>query len=74
MAEARTKTGALLVRCTDEEADTIRHAAKSEHRTVSGYILDVVMNRIEARQKLLREAANQPEDPNRSSAQKSFLA
>src|SRR5579864_5302360 len=33
----------LLVRCTAEEAAAIREAAKQEHRTISGYILNVVM-------------------------------
>lgn len=37
---------ALLIRCTVEEAETIRDAAKRERRTVSGFILHAVMNRI----------------------------
>jgi hypothetical protein len=51
----RVKTGTLLLRCTTEEAEEIRRAAQSEHRTISGYILDAVLNRIAARDKLLRE-------------------
>jgi uncharacterized protein (DUF1778 family) len=37
---------ALLVRCTREEADLIRNAARHERRTVSGFVLHAVMNRI----------------------------
>lgn len=55
MAAVRTKTGALLVRCTDEEAERIRQAAKTERRTLSSFILNAVNNRIEAREKLQRE-------------------
>jgi uncharacterized protein (DUF1778 family) len=55
MPSLRTKTGALFVRCSDEEAQEIRRAAKSERRTLSSFILNVVMNRIDASEKLLRE-------------------
>ncbi len=56
----RTKKAALFVRCTDEEAERIRHAAKMERRTVSGFVLNAVMNRIEQRDKVLREAQGKP--------------
>ncbi len=59
----RLKTGTLLLRCTDEEAEGIRHAAKSEQRTLSGYILNAVLSRIDAKEKLLREAGNRLESP-----------
>ncbi len=36
----------LLVRCSEEEAKQIRDAAKHERRTISGYVLNVVMSRI----------------------------
>ncbi len=52
----RGKTGALFVRCTPEEAERIRHAAKQERRTVGGYILNAVITRIEQREKLLQES------------------
>ncbi len=42
---AKTRT-AVLVRCTEEEAEAIRRAAKRERRSISGYILNAVMNRI----------------------------
>ncbi len=41
--DSRTK---LLVRCSTEEAQLIREAAKAERRTVSGYILHTVLQRI----------------------------
>ena len=43
MAKSRT---ALLVRCSEEEAEMIREAAKHERRTISGFILNSVLNRI----------------------------
>jgi len=46
--EART---ALLIRCTSREADLIREAARSERRTVSGYVLNAVLQRIAVRDK-----------------------
>jgi hypothetical protein len=41
--ESRT---ALLIRCTEEEANTIREAAKQRRRTVSGFVLHAVISRI----------------------------
>ena len=43
MADNRT---ALLVRCTAQEADAIRKAAKRERRSISGFMLNAVMNRL----------------------------
>ncbi len=43
------KKTAILVRCTPEEAEMIRKAAALERRTLSGYILNAVMNRITTR-------------------------
>jgi uncharacterized protein (DUF1778 family) len=37
---------AVLVRCSLEEADAIRRAAKRERRSISGFVLNAVMNRI----------------------------
>ncbi len=51
---ADEKKTAILVRCTQEEADLIRHAAAAERRTLSGYILNAVINRIKARQNMLQ--------------------
>ena len=42
-AQRRT---ALLMRCSWEEAETIRATAKRERRTVSGYVLHAVFSRI----------------------------
>ena len=52
MAKERT---ALLVRCSEEEAIAIREAAKRERRTISGFILNAVLNRI-ANQKRIEQA------------------
>jgi uncharacterized protein (DUF1778 family) len=52
MAKKRT---ALLVRCSEEEAEVIREAAQRERRTISGFILNAVLNRI-ANQKKLEQA------------------
>ncbi len=59
MEDEKKKT-AFLVRCTEEEADLIRHAAAVEHRTLSGYILNAAITRIKARQ-------NMPQLKNRKS-------
>ncbi len=45
---------ALLIRCSREEAEKIRESAKRERRTVSGYVLHAVMNRIANQEKVLR--------------------
>ena len=52
---ARVKKAALFVRCTEEEAEKIRRTAKAERRTVSGFILNAVFNRIAVRERLLSE-------------------
>ena len=52
MAKERT---ALLVRCSEEEAAAIREAARRERRTISGFILNAVLNRI-ANQKRVEQA------------------
>jgi len=52
---ARVKKAALFVRCTEEEAEKIRRTAKAERRTVSGFVLNAVFNRIAMRERLLLE-------------------
>jgi uncharacterized protein (DUF1778 family) len=59
MAAKRT---AILLRCSEEEAQDIRQAAQQEKRTISGFILNAVHNRLEAR-KRLRERFEQIGDP-----------
>lgn len=44
-----TRKTAILIRCTVEEAQTIRRAAGLERRTISGYILNAVMRRFGVR-------------------------
>ncbi len=65
MSEGRVRTAVLFIRCTDEEAERIRHAALLERRTISGYILNAVLHRIEAQEKL-REVDNQTQRSNAS--------
>jgi uncharacterized protein (DUF1778 family) len=55
---------ALLVRCSEEEARFIREAAQREHRTLSGYILNIVMSRVPQNEGLLSELPN-PSKPRR---------
>jgi uncharacterized protein (DUF1778 family) len=52
------KRTALLLRCSEEEANLIRDAAKHERRTVSAYIVHAVMSRLRNREKLVE---NMPE-------------
>ena len=61
----RIKKAALFVRCTEEEAEKIRRSAKAERRTVSGFILNAVFNRIAMRERLLaeREPEAKPKGP-----------
>jgi uncharacterized protein (DUF1778 family) len=49
MAKDRT---ALLVRCSEEEAEAIREAARRERRTISGFILNAVLNRMGHQKKI----------------------
>jgi uncharacterized protein (DUF1778 family) len=56
MTKQRT---ALLVRCSEEEAEAIREAAKRERRTISGFILNAVLNRI-ANQKKIEQSWRKP--------------
>lgn len=51
----RTKKAALFVRCTEEEAEKIRRTAKAERRSLSGFMLNAVFNRIAMRDRLLAE-------------------
>jgi hypothetical protein len=48
MREAATSNGrsALLIRCSDQEANLIRSAARLERRTLSGYVHNAVVERM----------------------------
>ena len=43
-----------MIRCTKAESDAIRAAANEERRTISGFVLYVVMNHIGSREALRR--------------------
>ena len=45
----------MLVRCSEEEAIAIREAARRERRTISGFILNAVLNRIANQKRLEQE-------------------
>jgi uncharacterized protein (DUF1778 family) len=49
------KKAAVFVRCTEEEAERIRRTARAERRTLSGFVLNAVFNRIAMRDRLLAE-------------------
>lgn len=51
----RIKKAAVFVRCTEEEAERIRRTARAERRTLSGFVLNAVFNRIAMRDRLLAE-------------------
>jgi uncharacterized protein (DUF1778 family) len=51
---------ALLIRCSREEAERIRAAAKRERRTVSGYVLNAVMSRLLSQEKVTLHARSRP--------------
>ena len=53
----RIKKAALFVRCSEDEAEKIRRTAKAERRTVSGFVLNAVFNRIAVCGRLLAEEA-----------------
>jgi len=48
MTKSEKKKGktALLIYCTPEEAETIRDFAKRERRTISGFVMTAVTNRL----------------------------
>ncbi len=58
---------ALLIRCSEEEADLIRRAARAERRTISGYILNAVMGRLQAQARIGSEPAppEKPDEPRK---------
>jgi uncharacterized protein (DUF1778 family) len=61
---------ALLIRCSCEEAEKIRDMAKRERRTVSGFVLHAVMNRIANQERVLRLAVH-PQNPRQNPGKKS---
>jgi uncharacterized protein (DUF1778 family) len=54
---------ALLIRCSQEEAEKIRQAAKRERRTLSGYVLHAVMSRIASQEALLLRTGRMRDAP-----------
>ncbi len=56
------KKTAILLRCTADEAEMIRRAAAFERRTLSGFILNAVMNRLRARAELAKAPLRRKDD------------
>jgi uncharacterized protein (DUF1778 family) len=52
-----TRRTALLIRCTPQEAEAIRSAAKRERRSISGFVLNAVMNRLANRSAVIQKTA-----------------
>jgi uncharacterized protein (DUF1778 family) len=49
--EANDRT-ALLIYCSQEERALIRHAAKRERRTISGFVMNAVMVRLDVESRI----------------------
>ena len=56
MRHMPAERSAILIRCDREEAELIRRVAKKEHRTVSGFALNVLLHYIANRQPEANEA------------------
>ena len=54
MSHSKNARTALLIRCQSAEAEKIRHAAKQERRTISGYVLHAVLQRLAVQEKVRR--------------------
>jgi len=54
------KRTALLIYCTSEEAERIRLAAKRDRRTISGYVMNAVMNRLAVESRIQERRKQQP--------------
>jgi hypothetical protein len=57
MARERT---ALLIRCSVEEAEKIRAFAEEERRTISAFVLSIVMRYIMLREKMKLQRPQSP--------------
>ena len=55
LEEPENTRAALLIRCTKADAEAIRKVAKRERRTISGFIMHVVMNYIGNRESVLKK-------------------
>lgn len=54
---ANLKRTALLIRCSVEEAEQIRAAARRQYRTLSGYVLHCLRNRLKVEDDLQKTLA-----------------
>jgi uncharacterized protein (DUF1778 family) len=51
---AVAKRDALLISCSLDEAKTIRKLAAAQRRTISGYVLNIVMRKVEIEEGMFR--------------------
>ena len=51
----RVERTALLIRCTVDQADTIREWARKEGRTLSGHVLKILLDRFWLEQRVHHE-------------------
>ncbi len=49
---SKSNRTALLIRCTVEEAEAVRAAARRQYRTLSGYVMHALNNRLEIEARL----------------------
>ena len=55
--ESDNNRTALLIRCTRQEAQSIRNAARAERHTISDYVVQSVITRIAIKEKCMRRLA-----------------
>jgi hypothetical protein len=53
---------AIIISCSKDEADTLRYQARQQHRTMSGYILNILLRAVEFEEMAL-ERWGRPEIP-----------
>jgi uncharacterized protein (DUF1778 family) len=51
----KNKRTALLIRCSVEQAERIRLSAKEESRTISAYVLKILMDHIQLKDRVQKE-------------------
>jgi hypothetical protein len=57
------KKTALLIYCEPEEAERVRLAAKRERRTISGYVMNAVMNRLAVESRIHERRKQSGDEP-----------
>jgi uncharacterized protein (DUF1778 family) len=55
---SQTGRTAILIRCTHDEAQIIREAARRERRTISAFVLNAVMTRVATQKRIAQNLQN----------------